>query len=310
MGRIESRVEHPEFIPASYDFSGSGSANAIAIWQDASTLSFDANLGYSSGALNIVAPDTDHGVLNLFASSTTGTVRQYWKNSDATRAFEFDADFTGSAEQFIFQSDSTTIFGITRAGQIWMYAVGSQAAPAYSFGADAASKASGMWWSAGVRFSHNNVLTAIFSGTGCHLLGTTTNDNATAGNVGQHTESVGTDAVFNPGTDVFSDLGSLSLTAGDWDVTGFAGFYNNPSLTYISVFIGLVSGNNQTGQLYGNNGVLMFSAAGVNETVMGSIPVYRMSLAATTTVYLKAAIGYPSGTPHVVGWRISARRVR
>lgn len=137
MGRIESRTEHPEFIPASYDFSGSGSANALAIWTDASTLSYDDALTYASGALNIAAPDTDHGVLNLISSSTTGTVRQYFKNSDASRHFEFDADFTGSAEYLFVQSDSAGVLALTRAGQIAsLNSITDAATPNFTFYGD------------------------------------------------------------------------------------------------------------------------------------------------------------------------------
>lgn len=63
------------------------------------------------------------------AGTVTGTSRIYWDNSDATRGFEIDADFTAAAEELLFQSDSTTIMGFSRSGQWFAHYNGTKTTP-------------------------------------------------------------------------------------------------------------------------------------------------------------------------------------
>jgi hypothetical protein len=73
------------------------------------------------------------------------------------------------------------------------------------------------------------------------IVGTTTNDSATAGYVGEYVEGVlaaGSATALTTATP--QTLVSISLTAGDWDVTGMVGVQPNPAATY-SYTIGSVS---------------------------------------------------------------------
>lgn len=155
-----------------------------------------------------------------------------------------------------------------------------------------------------------SVTAATISNGGCSLLGTTTNDSAAAGFVGQYIESVvGLGNVAASGA--LGDSSSISLTAGDWDVTAQGDFVLNTgvSITRTSLGISSTSGNSSTGLVSGSN--LHDSAAIPTAAAQSFITVgsYRVSIASTTTFYLKTRVNYSSGNPQFAG-RISARRVR
>src|ERR1019366_4169569 len=61
------------------------------------------------------------------------------------------------------------------------------------------------------------------------IVGTATNDNATAGNVGEHIQAVASNVVATDAT--FVNITSISLTAGDWDVTGISVYEANSGVT-------------------------------------------------------------------------------
>lgn len=293
--------------------TGTGGPTEVAFFSSSTVLTSSSSMTFSGGSLNIAAPDADHTVLRLISSTTTGVVRNQWQNSDNTRSFEFDADFTAAAEALVLQSDSTTILQFTRTGKIQMFAVGTQALPAYSFATDATAKASGMWYSAGVRFSHNNVLACIFTSTGCHLLGTTTNDNATAGNVGEYIEATGGAAAWGSSTGAYDNLGSIALTPGDWDVCASVGMYNVNAAGITAVTFGISTDSvatTFTDRADGRNCWQQFGAAGAGYTTAGVVPLVRVSISANTTMYLKLSIDFGGGTPDVAGFKIAARRVR
>lgn len=139
MGKLETRLAN---IVTTGDVTGSGTSGQVALWSGTSTLTGDDGLTYGSGALTILAPDADHGVLILKSSTTTGTVRQYFRNSDSTRAFEFDGDFTAASEILLLQSDSVTICQWTRTGKLQMNHDGTAVLPAIAF---ASSTGLGIW---------------------------------------------------------------------------------------------------------------------------------------------------------------------
>lgn len=141
------------------------------------------------------------------------------------------------------------------------------------------------------------------------LKGTTTNDNAAAGNIGEYIESVVAATNF-PTTGTWGDLTSISLTAGDWDVTAaYNATANGATVTNSEIGISTTTGNSTTGLVQGSNrfaGPIPLASvrlAGV------CVPSYRMSLSSTNTVYLKYEADFTVATPQAAG-RLSARRVR
>jgi hypothetical protein len=144
------------------------------------------------------------------------------------------------------------------------------------------------------------------------LVGTTTNDSAAAGLVGQYIESIATDTVAVTSTN-YGDLTSISLTAGDWDVSAVV-YWDNTGATWTLAQFGIstTSGNSGTGLVAGQNFISnQWASSATTPTILtGSIAPYRMSLASTTTVYLKYRSTYSAGGPPHSQGRLSARRVR
>jgi hypothetical protein len=152
----------------------------------------------------------------------------------------------------------------------------------------------------------------IFSASGKGIQGTTTNNNADTGVVGEYVASnVGNTAVTLT-TGVTADLTSISLTAGDWDVQGNVGFDTaaTANLTYWYAGVSTVSATLQGGYYQATNmasptGGIVF---GANAFSLPS-PVARISLSATTTVYLITNVGFTVAAVKA-GGMIKARRVR
>ena len=141
------------------------------------------------------------------------------------------------------------------------------------------------------------------------ITGTTTNDNAAAGQVGEYIESV-VSAVNASATATWGDMTSITLTAGDWDVNLQSTCrMNSATMTgQPTIGIGTASGNNSAGLTYGttrSDGII--PTAGLDSSAV--IAGVRKSLASSTTIYAKLSASYSAGTPQFYG-RISARRVR
>lgn len=151
-------------------------------------------------------------------------------------------------------------------------------------------------------------VTTISHTGGTDIKGTNTNDDAAAGDVGEYIESVVSSVSF-PATGIFGDATSISLTAGDWDVTleGLSAD-NASSATANQIGISQTSGNSTVGLVTGSNRIDMPPpTAAVNGS--GVIASYRQKLSGTTTIYAKFRATYTGGNPLFFG-RLSARRVR
>jgi hypothetical protein len=146
----------------------------------------------------------------------------------------------------------------------------------------------------------------IFSPTTAGIKGTTTNDNASSGVVGEYIESItaGT-AVAASGT--YGDVTSISLTAGDWDVTAINYFNSGTAITIAITGISTTSGNSSTGLVAGSNQAIDVIGATTHDFTQ-VVSSYRMSLSGTTTVYLKESATY-TGSFFCTA-RLSARRMR
>lgn len=144
---------------------------------------------------------------------------------------------------------------------------------------------------------------------GTAIEGTNTNDSAAAGFVGQYVESLVTTATNFPTSTDFGDGTSISLTAGDWDVTALMDTIQNGATgTNTALGISTTSGNSSAGLTFGTN-LLGTAFPGASNDDNLAVPNYRMSLSTTTTVYLKVQATYSAGTPQY-RCRLSARRMR
>ncbi len=140
------------------------------------------------------------------------------------------------------------------------------------------------------------------------LRGTQTNDSAAAGNIGEYMESV-VASVASAGSGTFGDLTSLTLTPGDWDITGSCYFSGGTGYTVWQLGISATSGNSTAGLVLGSNRFVEDLTSGVSLEQNLYVPAYRVSIAASTVYYLKFA-QTNSGGSAVGSGRLSARRVR
>ncbi|MFY9141465.1 hypothetical protein [Sulfuricurvum sp.] len=141
-------------------------------------------------------------------------------------------------------------------------------------------------------------------------VGTVTNNSAPAGYIGEYISSTipaGSPAALPNNLGV--NITSISLPAGDWDVRGIVLFTGAATIGMVFADINISSAARSSEAI----ATPMFNAS-YNSATYGplslSIPTKRVSLAATTTVYLVAFSNYSAGTAFSAFGSISARRVR
>lgn len=161
----------------------------------------------------------------------------------------------------------------------------------------------------------NIILQLNGKGTGgVALSGTSTNDNAAAGYVGEYlSSSVGAGGNLTTGT--ITNVTSLSITAGDWDV-GATIVFAGGATTLLYSLISTISTANNTQSAVLNTGILadsggtLFSGYAPNNLIPVSTPSIRLSLASTTTYYLNAIANFTTSTTNVSSAILWARRRR
>ena len=175
-----------------------------------------------------------------------------------------------------------------------------------------ASSSSALATGSALTFDGTNFVTtgSIKASQTTGYIGTTTNNNASAGSIGELVSStVAANGVsMTTGTPV--DVTSISLTAGDWDVSGIVGITNTlGTTTYSYIQYSSSTTSAATGSLgqYGSLTTPSNIAAIVD--FVAPIPTTRYSLASTTTVYLVARAGFAVSNSFAYGV-IRARRVR
>jgi hypothetical protein len=146
-----------------------------------------------------------------------------------------------------------------------------------------------------------------------NVVGTTTNDDAAAGSVGEYVSAtLAAGSATSLTTTTAKTVTSISLTAGDWDVDGAVNFLLGGTTNVVALYGGISTTNNTLGANNTFTGVTN-AAAGIvyspTYQVRTAPPIQRISLAATTTVYLIAYADFTVSTATAHGL-IQARRVR
>lgn len=161
----------------------------------------------------------------------------------------------------------------------------------------------------------SGTITNVLRGDGTFgaLRGTSTNDNASAGDVGEYVSStVALADKVSLTTDTAANITSISLTAGDWDVSAI-GIVNGAAGTLLQYMIAGISSVSATMPAAAEQGTISYGTSGqavfASNDVSTALPVNRYSISGTTTVYLVAKAGFTTSTCGAYG-RISARRVR
>lgn len=142
------------------------------------------------------------------------------------------------------------------------------------------------------------------------IIGTTTNDNAAAGSVG---ELISSEIAFGSAialtTLTPTNITSISLTAGDWDLWGNI-YCATAGATNTTVVLGWLDATSATIPSTQFVGVMSYGAAGlVNVDTAFVVPSRRYSLSATTTIYLSVYTAFTVSTLSGFG-NIYARRRR
>jgi hypothetical protein len=146
------------------------------------------------------------------------------------------------------------------------------------------------------------------------ILGTTTNNNAAAGEIGEFISSeVLSGSAVSLTTATPANVTSISLTAGDWDVWAQVGFLPaaTTSITNYQGGINTVSATLPSSSAVDVSRLSMEVASvvtGANAQCFHMVPA-RISLAGTTTIYFIARATFTISTCVAFG-KIVARRAR
>ena len=242
-----------------------------------------------------------------------GQVRQH-----ATGALTLQRDYrvTPSTHSFVAASTLTDAYGTYIDGAP-IAGTNATITNSYSLGLGANAVGAGVTNSYGLIVNPNTGATNNFGSwlRGITIIdnyrGTTTNDNAAAGMVGEFiSATVLSGAAVAIATATPTNITSISLTPGDWDVSGFVSAgYTGSAMTRL---LGWTSATSATLPVFPNNG-----GAGGHESLNGTsgiglntlVGVQRFSLASTTTIYLTSYVAFSSGAAAVFGF-IRARRMR
>lgn len=155
------------------------------------------------------------------------------------------------------------------------------------------------------KFTTLQTTSAITPSSTSGIAGTTTNDNANAGSVGEYVTS--SYSSFSLTNNTNQNYTSIILTAGDWDVTGHALFQVGAGATMTAQVLG-ISTTSATLPSVGNfwQGQTSISGTAAQSAIA---PVQRLSLSSTTTVYIVGLSLFSGGTASATGF-IRARRMR
>lgn len=160
----------------------------------------------------------------------------------------------------------------------------------------------------GVTNSNWTAGSLTFSPTTQGIVGTTTNDSAGAGYVGEYISSnVPQASGVSMTTNTDTNITSISLTAGDWDVNG--NVYLEP--TNIGAFSAGKIWTSTTSATKPNDSNVtgILGSSTFFNAMSFTAPTIRVSVSVTTTVYLSARATFSAGTMTGYG-NLTARRRR
>lgn len=145
------------------------------------------------------------------------------------------------------------------------------------------------------------------------VIGTTTNNSAAAGSVGEFVSSVVLVGGAVSATNITEfNVTSISLTAGDWDVWGNI-CCTGGATTNVRLLVGWISSTSATQPSDDNSSNVNYGVAGLVPFTTGdllfTVPGKRFSLSGTTTVYLSGVGLFSTSTLSGYG-AIYARRRR
>lgn len=141
------------------------------------------------------------------------------------------------------------------------------------------------------------------------IKGTTTNDSAQAGSVGEYISSTvltGSAVLLTSGAS--ADITSISLTAGDWDVWGNIALNIGAGTVFLTV-AAWISATSATPPTLPNGGADSSWAGSTSVAFTLLAGFTRILVSTTTTIYLSTNVTWSTAQPGAYGF-IGARRVR
>lgn len=143
---------------------------------------------------------------------------------------------------------------------------------------------------------------------GAAILGTSTNDSAAAGYVGEILTAVGSSTSLTTATAANVTNASITLTPGDWLVYGSIEHNGSGATTHTQI-IGSLSATSATNNLSAHFNFRARIASSVDLIYTSGIGPARVSVASNTTYYLVAYAVFSGGAATALG-NISAVRIR
>lgn len=272
----------------------------------ASVTAHNLLIGNDTSPLTLLAPSATAGVPLISQGSSAdpayGTALVPGGGTGLTSATAYAVLCGGTTSTGAFQS----IAGVGSIGQV-LTSNGPGALPTFQNVTGTGTVNSG---TAGQLAYYATTGTAVSGGQLGNIAGTTTNDNAAAGNVGEFKSSVVPigSAVTLTTSGVPVDITSISLTAGDWDVWGNVGFTGN-GIVGASGWYAWTSATSATQPDLSLASIQVLTAS-ASTTLAEAVPYQRYSLASTTTIYLTGEFAAGAVTSVVGFGGIYARRVR
>ena len=263
----------------------------ILTFSGALTLTHNATSLILPGAANITTAAGDVAIMRSLGAGN-------WKCMIYQRAANVYAASGANA-------DITSLTGLTTALSVAQGGTASTTAAAARTALSAA--ASG----ANADITSMTALTAINRTGGTSIKGTNTNNNAAAGDVGEYIEStIAVGAAVSLTTGVVTNITSISLTAGDWDVSGVV-LMDSGATTNVTRVTGGISSTSATADVTKGYYSHIHSGYVPGSGQFRAMPLNtsRFSLSGTTTIYLLALANFTVSTCTAYG-TISARRVR
>lgn len=139
------------------------------------------------------------------------------------------------------------------------------------------------------------------------ITATATNDSAAAGYVGEIiTSNIAVGSAVSISNATPTNVTSISLTAGDWDVYGWVSTNPAGGTTQTSILCGISTTTANLGSFPTRVGGMSVSPG---SQISVPAPTQRISLSGTTTVYLVVQVGFSVSTNAAFGY-VTGRRAR
>lgn len=280
-----------------------GSPSTALVNAASLTLGWTGQLSLTRGGTNASLTASNGGIVYSTASalailSGTATANQMFQSGSSTTPAWSTATWpaTTTINQLLYSSSANTVAGLASANNgILVTSAGGVPSIGNTVGAGL-------------------TMPSITFNTTTGVVGTTTNNSAAAGSVGEYMSSVVPNSTVSLTSNTSADATSLTLTAGDWDVWGNVAF-NGAAGTLAVINIGWISTTSATlpnselysTQFYSGAGTAIYAVAPASFCVPG----FRVSVAnaATQIVYLSVRSAFSVSTSNA-GGGLYARRVR